>query len=78
MGNELIAYYKTYGDYGYTYYHKLRLTGKWKIESGPYYENKMFIQHKLRVMFIPFTARIDEDEITFLPREESIIFNCRG
>jgi hypothetical protein len=55
-------------------YKPLKPTGRWKIESGPHYENRMFIEHQ---GFI-FKEWISEHRIEFLPAKESRIFECEG
>ena len=47
-------------------------TGKWKIESGPYYKDKMFIQHKGLI----FKRWLSEDIISFRPKVTSTVFSC--
>jgi len=64
-------YIKKYGDHN-IYYVPLKPTGKWKLKSGPYDDNDMYIQHQ---GFI-FTQWIHEDSIYFKPAIEEEIFTC--
>ena len=56
-----------------TKYERLYPTGKYKIESGPYYQDKIFVQHKGWF----FKHWIDEDDIFFFPEETSKTFTCK-
>ena len=67
-----VPYILEVGHNGVCHYKLLRPTGRWKIESGPYYERKMFIEHK----GVLFKQWIPEASIEFKPREESYIFEC--
>lgn len=58
-------------DLWYTYT-KLKPTGRWALKSGPYYENKLFIEHK--ALF--HKKWIPEDHIVFLPEEQTTVFTC--
>ena len=73
--NELVKYapyIKYYGDYGAIYYKPLKPTGRWTIESGPYFTMKMFVEHKGLV----FKHMISEDEIVFRPESTVAVFKC--
>lgn len=67
-----IEYIEEYGEYGIVNYRPLNPTGRWKIESGPYYKNKLFIEHKGFV----FKSWISEAAITMKPKQEIAIFEC--
>jgi hypothetical protein len=67
-----VPYFLVYGAYGMNTYVELNPTGRWKLESGPYYKNKMFIEHK----GVVFRQWISEGCIKFLPKKETIIFAC--
>lgn len=54
-------------------YSKLRPTGEWKLESGPYGVDVMYVQHQGAIL----KTWIHEDNIEFLPDEETTIFNCK-
>jgi hypothetical protein len=70
------AYIKTY-DIGFSY-KPLVPTGRWKIESGPRYKNRLFIEHERFRFFglYSFTEWIDEAYIYFLPARQTAIFDC--
>jgi len=50
----------------------LKATGRWKIESGPYYTMRMFIEHQGWL----FKRWVSEDRIVFKPEQKSAVFNC--
>lgn len=69
----LVAYIKKHcGMSNFPSYYKLRPTGEWKLESGPYGKDVMYVRHQGRI----FKTWIHEDNIEFLPDEETTIFNC--
>lgn len=57
---------------GIVKYFRVYPTGKWKIESGPYYKDKMFVQHKGLI----FKRWLSEDIISFRPKVTSTVFSC--
>ena len=67
-----IPYFKVCEDFCFFSLKPLKPTGKWKIESGPYYENKIFIQHQGLI----FKRWISEDDIVFAPAPKKEIFTC--
>lgn len=69
---ELIAYREIMKEHWCTDYKPLNLTGRWKLESGPYYVNQMFVEHKGWL----FKHWISENCIKFLPKETEHIFEC--
>ena len=69
---DLAPYIIKYGDDGF-YYDLLKPTGRWKLESGAYGENRMYIQHR----GIFFKCWIHEDRISFRPAPRTIEFNCK-
>ncbi len=48
-------------------------TGRWKLETGPYYTDKLFIEHRSRFFL---RSWIDEDNIKFRPAISSEVFTC--
>jgi len=72
-----IAYFEHWVNGGLSVYKKLiplNPTGRWKIESGPYYESRIFIEHQKSC----FTKKwVPEELISFLPKEETHIFECK-
>lgn len=60
-----IAYIEEYEAMGLYNYQPLKPTGKWKIESCAYYENKLFIQHR---GLLGTRWWISEDKIFFSTR----------
>ena len=74
MNSGEAAYIKTY-NIGFSY--KLLVpTGRWKIESGPFYKNRLFIEHERFRFFglYSFTEWIDEDYIYFLSARATLFF----
>lgn len=55
-----------------TSYKPLMPTGRWKIESGPYYENCMFVEHQGWL----FKSWISERSISFRPAVTRAVFTC--
>ncbi len=53
-------------------YVPLNPTGRWKIESNAYYEDKLFIEHKGWVL----CEWVPEDDIYFKPAPRSMIAEC--
>lgn len=66
-----VPYLTIFSDYG-KIYHPMKLTGRWKIQSGPYYKNMVFIEYK--VFIFKHWAR--EDSIEFRSEIKSAIFEC--
>ena len=69
-----IPYYEEMGDMGGIYYKPLNPTGRWKLESGPNWVNRMYIEHQ---GFI-FKRWIPEDNISFRHTEVTKIFDCKS
>ena len=67
-----VPYIETRKGYGLISKKPLCPTGRWKIESGPYYRDKMFIQHKGRF----FKRWVSEDHIVFAPAKSTEEFFC--
>lgn len=57
--------------YRYTYRH-LNPTGRWKLESGPRFDNMLLIEHKGLI----FKRWVCEDEIVFRSERKSVINQC--
>jgi hypothetical protein len=66
-----IPYIKSFEEYGYSY-KPLKPTGRWMIQSGPYFTMKMFIEHKGWL----FKRMISEDRIVFKPEQAVSVFDC--
>jgi len=67
-----VPYIESHDEYGFASKKPLNPTGKWKFESGPYYRNKMFVQHKGWLL----KHWISEDYIVFAPAKSSEEFIC--
>lgn len=67
----MIAYIEECTGYSVSF-KPLNPTGRWKIVSGPYHENKLFIEHKGLI----FKSWIAEDNIVFKCERKSIVFEC--
>jgi hypothetical protein len=69
-----IAYIESYhGDW--VSYTILKPTGRWRMESGSYGKDDIFVEHQTFIWFIKWW--IHEDDIHFLPEPEVIQFNCK-
>jgi len=68
----LVPYREHIGDYGFRWYTPLNPTGRWKLETGPYYTNHLFIEHKGRV----FKSWVSESAIEFRPAEKTYVGHC--
>ena len=66
-----VAYTQYYTECGHDY-EPIKVTGKWKLESGPYYTDKMFVE--VKGWFLKHW--VSEDNIYFLGEETSVEFNC--
>ena len=66
------AYIRSFNNEGGICYLPLKPTGRWKIESGPYYEDKMFVEHQ----GLFFRRWIDDICIDFKPELQSQTFVC--
>lgn len=66
------AYIRKYDGYGFVEFKPLRPTGRWKIESGPYYEDALFIEHQGLI----FKSWVSSSDIEFRATECSEIFEC--
>lgn len=53
-------------------YRKINYTGKYKIQTTPYWTDKIFIEHK----GFFFKRWIPEENIVFMPEESIEIFEC--
>lgn len=67
-----VPYIKTEDCYGLRTYAPLTPTGRWMLASGPYYENKMFVEHKGWL----WDRWIAEDDIVFLADSVVTVFDC--
>ncbi len=67
-----IPYIEEMGDMGALYYRPLRTTGRWKIKTGPYYCQHLFIEHKGLI----FKKWVSESIIYFKHEETETIFSC--
>ena len=68
-----IPYIEIYGDFGEIIRKPLNPTGKWKLESGPYFRDKLFIQHKGWL----FKRWVSENSIVFAPAKSEEEFQCK-
>lgn len=67
-----IAYIRHIADYRVVFYKPLNPTGRWMMKTGPFYENKMFVEHRGWI----FRRWIGEEDICFGPPESSAVFDC--
>jgi len=67
-----IPYIKGVGDEWQLKHEPLNPTGRWKIESCAYYENKLFIEHKGWI----FNSWVSEDSIVWRPENKTTINEC--
>ena len=75
MNIKLAPYYESYEGEGWYTFKPLNPTGRWKLETGPFYDGyKLFIEHKGWI----FRRFICEDEIHFRPARTETIFSCHG
>ncbi len=68
-----VEYFQEHEPYGINY-KELKPTGKWKIVSGPYYVDHLFIQHQGLI----FRRWVSETMIVSLPKRQEKIFTCKG
>ena len=74
MNKQLSAYRMHIGAYGMTSFVTFRPTGRWKIVSGPYCDEAMFVEHHGWI----FDEWVHENNIVFLPAESEQMFDCRA
>lgn len=53
-------------------YRRIKPTGRWKVESGPYYVNRLSIEVKR----FPFNRWVGEDDIVFRPERTREVVDC--
>ena len=68
----MIAVYEKQYSYGGYLYKDIKLTGRWKLASGPYGKNIMYVEKR----GLLFKSWVCEDNIAFKPARESHIFIC--
>jgi len=68
------AYEKCIGEYGSYYYRVIKPTGRWKLETGPYGKNVMYIERKGWIL----RWWVHESNVVFLPKMSEQVFECGG